>query len=149
MEPIVLPPNQLHRFYRGGRRISALRGSGDTDTHAPEEWIASMAHPFGEPDVGIATLPDGRSLPDAIASDAEAFLGPEHVRRFGPDVAVLIKLLDAGERLPVHLHPDDAFAAAHLDSKYGKTEAWIILEADEGSAVNVGFCEEVSADTVA
>jgi mannose-6-phosphate isomerase len=149
VEPILLPPNQLHRFYRGGRRINALRRSGNVDTHAPEEWIASMTSPFGEPDVGIAVLPDGRSLPDAIAGEPEAFLGPRHLARFGPDVAVLIKLLDAAERLPVHLHPDDDFARAHLGSGVGKTEAWIILEAEPGAAVQVGFREPVGLETVA
>jgi mannose-6-phosphate isomerase len=148
MEPIVLPPNQLHRFYRGGTRISALRSSGNDDPYAPEEWIASMTSPFGEPGLGIATLPDGTSLPDAIAADPEAYLGPRHVERFGPHVAVLIKLLDAGERLPVHLHPDDHFADAHLASRWGKTEAWIILEAEPGAAVQVGFRQQVELSTL-
>jgi mannose-6-phosphate isomerase len=149
LEPLVLPPNQLHRFYRGGRRISSLRSSSNDDPYAPEEWIASMASPFGEPGVGIAVLPDGTPLPDAIASDPEGFLGPHHVARFGPDVAVLIKLLDAGERLPVHLHPDDDFARANLASQWGKTEAWIILEAEPEAAVQVGFRQPIDLETLA
>jgi mannose-6-phosphate isomerase len=148
MEPIVLPPNQLHRFYKGGERISSLRSSGNEDPYAPEEWIASMTSPFGEQGVGISTLPDGTSLPEAIAADPAAYLGPRHVERFGPHVAVLIKLLDAGERLPVHLHPDDDFARAHLGSKWGKTEAWIILEAVPGAAVQVGLREPVDRSTL-
>lgn len=149
MEPIVLPPNQLHRFYRGGARIAALRSSTNDDPYAPEEWIASMASPYGEPGVGIAALPDGTPLPDAVAADPEGYFGPRHVERFGPDVAVLIKLLDAGERLPVHLHPDDDFARAHLGTGCGKTEAWIILAAEPGAAVQVGFREPVSRATLA
>jgi mannose-6-phosphate isomerase len=149
MEPIVLPPNQLHRFYRGGRRINVLRRSGNVDPYAPEEWIASMTSPFGEPGVGLAVLPNGKSLPDAIAGEPEAFLGPQHVARFGPDVAVLIKLLDAAERLPVHFHPDDDFARAHLGAQWGKTEAWVILESEPGAAVQVGFRERVGLETVA
>jgi mannose-6-phosphate isomerase len=149
MEPILLPVNQLHRFYRGGERIAALRSSGSEDPYAPEEWIASMASPFGEPGAGLSTLPDGRLLRDAVACDPTVYLGEEHADRFGADVAVLIKLLDAGERLPVHMHPDDEFARAHLDSIYGKTEAWIILEASEGAAVQVGFKEDIDRETVA
>jgi mannose-6-phosphate isomerase len=148
VEPVRLPPNQLHRFYKGGARIASLRSTGNSDPYAPEEWIASMASPFGEPGVGTSVLPDGTPLPDAIAAAPEDFLGTSHVECFGPDVAVLIKLLDAGERLPVHLHPDDAFAQAHLGSPYGKTEAWIILEAAPGAAVHVGFRESPSEDTV-
>jgi mannose-6-phosphate isomerase len=149
VDPIRLPPNQLHRFYRGGARIAALRNTGSTDDYAPEEWIASMASPFGEPGVGVASLPDGTSLADAISSDPEAYLGPDHVARFGDDVAVLIKLLDAGERLPVHFHPGDAFARQHLDSRYGKTEAWIVLDAAAGAEVGVGWREPVSPEKVA
>jgi mannose-6-phosphate isomerase len=144
VRPIRLPPNQLHRFYKGGARIAALRNSNNHDQYAPEEWIASMASPFGEPGVGISRLPDGGSLADAVAEKPESFLGAAHTHRFGNDVAVLIKLLDAGERLPVHFHPDDAFARSHLGSTYGKTEAWIMLETVPDAAVHVGF--EVGVD---
>jgi mannose-6-phosphate isomerase len=88
-------------------------------------------------------------LRDAVAGDPRGYLGDDHATRFGADVAVLIKLLDAGERLPVHLHPDDEFALAHLPSIYGKTEAWIILEASEGAAVQVGFKEAIDRETIA
>jgi mannose-6-phosphate isomerase class I len=51
------------------------------------------------------------------------------VARYGADPALLVKILDTGERLVVHFHPDRDFAARHLGSRYGKTEAWIILDA--------------------
>ena len=148
MEPILLPPNQLRRFYRGGARISELRRTGNDDPYAPEEWIASMASPFGEPGAGISVLPDGTALSDRVAKEPEGFLGRAHVERFGADVAVLIKLLDPAERLPVHLHPDDAFAQAHLGSRYGKTEAWIVFETVPGAAVHVGFRDPPSAEQI-
>jgi mannose-6-phosphate isomerase len=85
----------------------------------------------------------------AIEQDPEAFLGPAHVSRYGSDLALLVKLLDAGERLPVHCHPDRAFAARHLGSPHGKTEAWVIVEAGPGAAVGVGFKEEVERETLA
>jgi mannose-6-phosphate isomerase len=147
--PIHLPPNQLHRFYKGGRRIAALRSSGSEDSYAPEEWIASTASTFGERGVGVSVLLDGTRLTDAISADPEAYFGSSHIEALGADVAVLIKLLDAGERLPVHFHPDDEFARAHLSSEYGKTEAWIILEADPGAAVHVGFEDDIPAAQVA
>lgn len=148
MRPVALPPNQLHRFYRGGARIAALRATGNDDPYAPEEWIASTTTPFGE-DVGVSVLPDGTRLTGALAADPDAWLGPDHVARFGADVALLVKLLDAGERLPVHVHPDDAFAQAHLGSRYGKTEAWIVLDAAPGAAVHAGWREPVAAATLA
>ena len=68
-------------------------------------------------------------------------LGPDHVARCGADPALLVKLLDAGERLPVHFHPGRAFAREQLGLRFGKTEAWIILEAEPGAAVHVGLRE--------
>jgi mannose-6-phosphate isomerase len=108
-----------------------------------------MASPFGEPGAGVGRLPDGTPITDAIAANPEAYLGPAHVERFGPDVEVLIKLLDSGERLPVHFHPDDAFAQAHLGAPVGKTEAWIIVESSPDAEVYVGFREEISGGDVA
>ncbi|MFN2490327.1 MAG: class I mannose-6-phosphate isomerase [Actinomycetota bacterium] len=148
MEPIVLGPNQLHRFYKGGAAISALRGTPNDDDYAPEDWVGSTTAVFGSDSVGISTLPDGRLLSDAVAGQPEDFLGAEHVAAYGADPALLVKLLDAGERLPAHLHPDRAFARAHLGSRYGKTEAWIIADAQRDAAVHVGFAEDVPAQVL-
>jgi mannose-6-phosphate isomerase len=149
VNPIELPANQLHRFYRGGARIAAFRGLESVDDEAPEDWVASTTVVHGDGDVGdvgLSRLPDGTLLRDAIDADPEAFLGPEHTRTFGSDPAVLVKLLDAGERLPLHLHPDAAFAQQHLDSRWGKTEAWIILDAPPDAAVHVGFARDLAKE---
>jgi mannose-6-phosphate isomerase len=147
--PLRLPPNQLHRFYLGGPRIAALRGTTLEDDHTPEEWVGSANTSFGQTQEGLSRLEDGTLVRDAIQADPDAFLGPEHVARYGTDPALLVKLLDAGERLPVHYHPGTAFARQHLDSTHGKTEAWLIVEADPGAEVRVGFKEEPDPDTLA
>ena len=107
MRPVVLPPNAVPRFYRGGPAIAALRGSEPVGDHVPEDWIGSMTTVFGEKELGLSRLPDGRLLRDAAAADPVAFFGPEHAARHGADPGMLVKLLDAGERLPVHVHPDE------------------------------------------
>jgi mannose-6-phosphate isomerase len=87
-------------------------------------------------------------LADAVAADPQAWLGAEHVAKYGSDTGLLVKLLDAGQRLPVHVHPDRSFAAEHLASPHGKTEAWVILEAEGDAAVHLGFSHDVTADEV-
>jgi mannose-6-phosphate isomerase len=148
VNPIVLPPNVLHHFYAGGPRIAGLRGLDLADDHMPEEWIGAINTTFGDTTRGLSKLPDGTYVRDAIAAEPEAYLGPEHVARWGADTGLLVKLLDAGQRLPVHFHPGGAFAAEHLDLAHGKTEAWIILDADPGARIHAGFAEEVDLDTV-
>ena len=56
-----------------------------------------------------------------------------------------MKLLDAGERLPVHVHPDDVFARDTLRAPYGKTEAWIVIATTRDDAsVAAGLREDVA-----
>jgi mannose-6-phosphate isomerase len=137
----VLPANQpADRFYRGGARIAAFRGEPPRGTHAPEDWIGSTTALFGADTLGLSRLPDGGLLADAVQGDPEYWLGPEHVAAFGADVGLLVKLLDAGQRLPVHAHPDVPFAGEHLGLAHGKTEAWIALEP---CAVHLAFDRDV------
>jgi len=145
---IKLPPNGIPRFYRGGPAIAELRGFDPGGDRVPEEWIASTTTVFGEAELGLSRLEDGELLRDVIAKDPEGWLGPAHAERFGADPALLVKLLDAGQRLPVHVHPDGPFAREHLGTKFGKTEAWIVIAAKPGAQVHLGFRDAVSEDTV-
>ena len=146
--PLVLPPNQFRRFYSGGARIDALRGVPAGPDGRPEDWIGSTTTAFGSDSEGLSRVADGRLVRDLVRADPEALLGPDHVRRFGADPGLLVKLLDAGERLPVHLHPGRAFARSRLGSRWGKTEAWLILAADPGASVHVGLREPLDRATL-
>jgi mannose-6-phosphate isomerase len=149
VRPVVLPPNGIERFYRGGPAIAALRGAEPPGTHVPEDWVGSTTTVFGEEELGLSRLPGGELLRDSIAADPAGFLGAGHAARYGADPALLVKLLDAGQRLPVHVHPDGVFARAALGVPYGKTEAWIVVGTSvPGALVHVGFREDVSAETL-
>ena len=149
MKPQPLPPNVLRHFYAGGPRIAALRGLDAVDDHMPEEWLGAVNTTFGaRDDRGLSRLADGTLVRDAIAADPLAWLGKEHVARYGSDPALLTKLLDSGQRLPVHYHPGRALAAEQLGLAHGKTEAWLIVEAEPDAVVHVGFTEPVEIDTV-
>ena len=110
----------------------AARGRCRRRRAGPEEWVGSTTTSFGETTEGLSRLADGRVLRDAIVAEPVAYLGAEHLERWGPNPALLVKLLDAGERLAVHFHPGRAFAREMLGLDFGKTEAWIIVSADPG-----------------
>ncbi len=51
---------------------------------------------------------------------------------------LLIKLLDARQRLSVQVHPNDDYAIAHEVNELGKTEMWVVLQAESGAQVQLG-----------
>jgi mannose-6-phosphate isomerase len=149
VRPFELRPNQIQRFYRGGARIERFRGLPPSGVDAPEDWVASTTTVFGEAELGLSRADGGVRLADLFAAEPEVFFEPAHLAAYGADPTILIKLLDAGERLPLHFHPDERFASEHLGTQHGKTEAWVILEAEPGAAVHVGFTSDLGEDELA
>ncbi|HXH36545.1 MAG TPA: carbohydrate kinase [Plantibacter sp.] len=149
-QPTRLAPNLIEHFYRGGDRIAALRGIEQQSEFQPEEWLgATVSRADQEPGgaIGLARTIEGELLRDLVAADPAEWTGAgaDHGTD-AADTGILVKLLDARQRLPVHVHPDRAFAVSHLDCPYGKTEAWFILDAEPGSAVHLGWSEDVDPE---
>ncbi|MBU8825475.1 class I mannose-6-phosphate isomerase [Mycolicibacterium goodii] len=141
VRPQLLPPNVIEHWYAGGPALAVWRGLPPVGQRCPEEWVGATVGRFGEPDRGPATLSDGTLLRDAVRADPAAWLG--RTDGAAGDTGVLVKLIDAGQRLPVHVHPTRDFAVRHLDCVYGKTEAWYVLEARDDAAVWVGWRADV------
>lgn len=153
-DPIALPPNRLPRFYRSGRLLDAFRGTAGGG-EAPEDWVGSATPswtPAGVPSsrLGLSEIEVGgrrTTLEELLRLAPEELAGEALVKAAGSTLGVLVKLLDAGERLPVHCHPSRPRAAELLGSLFGKTEAWLILATDEPHArVWAGLREEVPRD---
>ena len=148
MRPHRVTPTRVYRFYSGGALIGRLRGQPEADGSFPEDWVGSVTEAVNpgrdEPDAGLSRVAEGPLLRDLIDEEPEAWLGRAHLERFGTSTGLLVKLLDAGVRLPVHAHPGRAFAREHLGSQFGKTEAWIVLDTrEQASEVWIGLREPV------
>jgi mannose-6-phosphate isomerase len=144
LRPLPLPPNVIDHFYRGGQRLAAFRGVALPSPYRPEEWLAATVHRAGEPGVGSSGTADGTPFASVVAADPVGWTGAAQPPAGPSDTGLLVKLLDAGQRLPVHVHPSRPFARDHLHSCYGKTEAWYVLETEGADpAVWVGFRDDV------
>jgi mannose-6-phosphate isomerase len=146
--PHRLGPNKVPVYYAGGEGIDRFRG--ERGSAGPEDWVGSVT-PFpsqlltagADPSTGVSRLDDGTLLDAAIRADPQGWIGPELSGRYGAQPGLLVKLLDAGERLPVHCHPSRPFATAHLGSRFGKTEGWIVIASVTGARVWLGFSRRV------
>jgi mannose-6-phosphate isomerase len=136
MKPYRLLINRVWRTYSGGKYLEQWQGNDQPeDGSFPEEWVASTVRAFN---VGRESLVEGLSelivdnnlritLKDLISAHPERVLGRDHVLKYGTETSVLVKVLDASERLTIQVHPDRDFAKTEFRSNFGKTEAWYIL----------------------
>lgn len=143
--------NRVFRSYFGGKRLDRLSGKATcADSQFPEEWIASTVRAFnaGREDIveGPSVCENGELLKDIIEKDPKAFLGKEPYDTHGSSMSILVKLLDAAERLFIQCHPTIPFAKEFFHSDFGKTECWYILSAEEDAHVYIGFKPEITRE---
>ena len=73
------------------------------------------------------------------------FIEKEEIKKYiNPRLKnLLVKLIDSSQSLSIQVHPSDEYALKYENS-LGKTEMWIILEAEKDSYINLGFNKDVS-----
>ncbi|MBQ8850266.1 MAG: mannose-6-phosphate isomerase [Clostridia bacterium] len=142
-------PTFAARTYRGGKVMREFLGMGESeDNFYPEDWVSSFTEAKNrhyiknEGITRISTESTDKLITEVISTDA-----------FGQgrnDSGVLIKLLDAGERLGIQVHPTAEYAKKIFNSSYGKTECWYILSGRENegnkACVYLGFKEYVTRE---
>jgi mannose-6-phosphate isomerase len=92
----------------------------------------------------------GRTLAELAVEYGQALLGRRPFRQTGERFPLLVKLLDCAQWLSVQVHPNDE-QALRLEGpgQFGKTEAWHVLEAEEGATLIAGVKPGVTAGRLA
>jgi mannose-6-phosphate isomerase len=129
-------------YYFGERLIPEMLGKRD----APEGVVAEIweISDYRETTGTVANGPyAGRTLHDLVEEFPDELVG-EGWR--GPHFPLLIKFLDASNRLPVHLHADDETARKKHGEPHGKTEAWHILWAADDATILAGVENDLSRE---
>ena len=155
MKPLKLTYNRVWRTYIGGKAIDAFYNNElQEDGHHPEVWIASTTtaiNPEFIENEGLSMVDaSDKSLADLIQEDPISYLGEKHINSFGETTGLLVKFLDAAERLTIQVHPNKKMAMDLFNSQFGKTEAWYIMEGRDvdGEAPHIyfGFKEGIDKD---
>ncbi|MFO8100704.1 MAG: type I phosphomannose isomerase catalytic subunit [Dehalococcoidia bacterium] len=135
-------PDNLVEVVWGGEMIKKLKGLAPSGRPIGESWECSV-HPRHPSKVKLddGTLVD---LGEIIETIGEDILGPCLAREFEGHLPILVKFLDAREDLSVQVHPSDEKAAELGEIDTGKTEAWLILHAEPGAVLYLGFKDEVN-----
>ncbi len=153
--PWRLEPALVARPWGGRRLVGLPRSSTVPEGPVGEAWLAgpdTLAVRAFDPDARVSS--ERTTLGALAAAAGEAFLGRAAYQRHGARVPLLVKLLDAAEALSVQVHPDDGYARSveravdGVGVPLGKTEAWLILEAEPSASVAWGWRRAVTADEV-
>jgi mannose-6-phosphate isomerase len=146
--PLPLAYHPLYRFYQGGSLTRQFRGLPERpDDFWSEDWVGSCtlagnSDPDGQPQgLSVVDVPGAGQVTLAELAEAlpEEVVGAGYAEQFGPGTGVLVKLLSPAGPVPLHAHPSRGWAAQHLGSRAGKTEAWILLDAPSDGYAGLGF----------
>ncbi|ACL75536.1 type I phosphomannose isomerase catalytic subunit [Ruminiclostridium cellulolyticum] len=86
----------------------------------------------------------GRTLIEFIKSDTVGVLGTNFPYECS-EIPLLVKLIDAHDKLSVQVHPDDCHAAV-FENGFGKNEMWYIMDAKPGAKLVAGLKEDVTRE---
>lgn len=133
----MLYPFKFYPVYKdyiwGGRNLSRF-GKQLPEGKVAESWeLACHADGMSVVRNGIY---EGRTLKSMIEEFGEEILGDIAKENHG--FPLLIKLIDANDKLSVQVHPDDEFARMH-ENDNGKNEMWYILDAKPGAKLVYGL----------
>ncbi|XDD50810.1 type I phosphomannose isomerase catalytic subunit [Leptospira sp. WS92.C1] len=125
----------------GGRKLAYFPGRTIPEGNIGESWeISDYGDDVSVIDNGALA---GKSFRVAYQENTDLILGKSFR---GKSFPLLIKLIDAKEKLSVQVHPDDSYAEKYDPQNAGKKEAWTVLQAEPGSKLVCGFLNATSRD---
>ena len=124
----------------GGTRLNKEYNKTSPYDITAESWELSCH------DDGLCLIADGcfkgKTLKEVVAENPDVLGKNGKAFDFFP---ILIKLIDAADKLSVQVHPDDEYALANENS-YGKTEMWYVVDAEEDASLVYGLKKDVTKE---
>ena len=140
--PFLLQPACKEALWGGQKLKEHFGKKADLDNIA-ESWECST-HPEG-PSTITTGEHKGMLLTEVLQKYPE-YLGT-HPRSKG-ELPILVKFIDARQKLSVQVHPDDEYAKLYERGQLGKTEMWYVLEADKDAELIYGFYSDMDSVAV-
>ena len=133
--PLLFEPVYKHMIW-GGSKISSEAGLNLKEDELPvgESWLIADRN---DGQTVVSNGPHkGLSLSELIEKHPGKIVSSKH--RPGDPFPLIIKIIDAGERLSLQVHPDEIVARKYPGSE-AKTEMWYVLEHTPGANIYAGL----------
>lgn len=136
----MLYPFKFRPIYKkrawGGDKIGEIYYHGVPKGNIGEAWLLSGL----EDD--LTEVSNGFLEENCVNELTEVYMGEmvgdKVYDKYGEEFPLLIKIIDAKERLSVQVHPGDELAAKRHNA-YGKSELWYVMEAEKDAVLYLGF----------
>jgi mannose-6-phosphate isomerase len=133
LAPLVLAPKVTAAIWGGDALVRHYGKPGDPAALLGESWECWDRNE-------VTSGPDaGDTLAELRARRGRALTGPADPAQIFP---VLTKIIDARAPLSVQVHPGDAYAQRVEHQPFGKTECWLILAAEPGAELVLGWTRD-------
>jgi len=87
----------------------------------------------------------GNSLEEITEVYMGDLVGDSVYEQYGNEFPLLVKFIDARDKLSIQVHPDDSLSSERHHA-WGKTEMWYIIDAEPGSVIYTGFRKKISRE---
>lgn len=125
----------------GGDKIKEFKNIDTDMANIGESWEISGVP--GHESVVDSGEDRGLTITQLIDKYGADLVGEEVYRRFGDSFPLLIKIIDARDKLSIQVHPDDELAGRRHNSP-GKTEMWYVIDADDDADIISGLSKEIT-----
>ena len=141
--PLIFKPIYKEKIWGGNRLCTILNKNCDSDKPIGESWeISAVQDNISIVDNGFL---EGNNLQEIIEIYLTDLVGDKVYYQYGIEFPLLIKFIDANDKLSVQVHPDDN-TAKYRHYAYGKTEMWYVLDAEPGAKVYIGWKENMDRE---
>lgn len=141
--PIFFERNRVFRIYLGGKGYHKLLGDPNTNNFFPEEWICSKVKAINPKYFGVR---DGVSVVEGTNIFLNDLIKNDKRIEGNKKYDCLVKYLDSAIRLPMQVHPTKEFSKKYFNSTYGKTEAWLVIDARKDAKLYFGFKDKITKE---
>ena len=142
--PFLMKPFYKENLWGGTRLKEDFNKDYDGDCLA-ETWECST-HEFGASRAASGRY-NGMTLTEILKKRPD-YIGEHPDIMADGGLPILVKLIDAKDKLSVQVHPTDEYAAVHENGQLGKTEMWYVLDAREDSELIYGFYHDIDKETL-
>ena len=127
----------------GGNKLKTVLNKNYTTKTCAECWeLSGVAGNISVVSNGFLAKNNLQELIEIYMGD---LVGDKVYEQYGIEFPILIKFIDAKQKLSIQVHPDDEMAGKRHNA-YGKTEMWYLMEVGADSDIIVGFNKKTNKE---